>query len=256
MKRRHFLASTCAMGVASMLPTAIANQNDERDYYELRKYLIDTQEQKDRLNAFLRDAAIPAYNRIGVNPVGVFYPEEGGLSPIYVMLRYNSIEDFATATSKLMADSKFLTDGADVLDTPQSNPAYARIENQLMVAFTGMPKLDVVSTADTRVFEMRKYESHSVKTGQKKIEMFNVDEIKVFLDAGRKPVFFGESLIDSLMPNLTYMVGADNREQLDADAQSFSRSEAWQNLRSLPKYANIITNMHSTYLVPAPYSQI
>ena len=58
----------------------------------------------------------------------------------------------------------------------------------------------------SRILELRIYESHSTKAGQKKIEMFNEGgEIAIFRKTGLRPVFFGETLIGPLMPNLTYM---------------------------------------------------
>ena len=116
MNRRHFLAASCAASLAAINNTSIGNQGDKRDFFELKQYILDTEEQKNRIDTFLRDAAIPAYNRIGINPVGVFQPTDG-FSYIYVLLRYNSLETFATTTQNLLADSDFLTKGKDVLDT-------------------------------------------------------------------------------------------------------------------------------------------
>ena len=90
--RREVLAAVGGVGVASLCGTgASAAERDRsawhRDLYELRRYTITTEEQKQGLDAFLRDAAIPAWNRIGIAPVGVFYPEKD-LSPVYVLLRH------------------------------------------------------------------------------------------------------------------------------------------------------------------------
>ena len=67
MNRRHFLAASCAASLAAINNTSIGNQGDKRDFYELKQYILDTEEQKNRIDTFLRDAAIPAYNRIGIN---------------------------------------------------------------------------------------------------------------------------------------------------------------------------------------------
>ena len=258
MNRRKFLASSCVAGLTAIVPTAIAGQSDEREYYELRKYLLDTEQQKDRMETFIRDAAIPAYNRIGIDKVGVFYPNEGDISPLYVLLVHKSLESFASARSKLLADEEFLSKGSDVFDTPSSNPAYRRVESQLMMAFEKMPKLEVPVTVETRIFQLRKYESHSIKAGQKKIEMFNVGEIEIFRKTGMNPVFFGESLIDSVLPNLTYMLSAEDMEQSRASWSTFMRDPDWQSLRSTPGYSDreIVSNITNLYLKPAAYSQI
>jgi hypothetical protein len=174
MNRRHFLAASCVTSLAAMSNTTIGNQGDKRDFYELKQYILDSEEQKNRIDSFLRDAAIPAYNHIGINPVGVFQPTDG-FSPIYVLLRFNSLDTFATATQSLLADSDFTSKGKDILDTPSSNPAYKRIESRLMVAFEQMSKLETPTKSETRIFQLRTYESHSVKAGQKKKFMSDPD---------------------------------------------------------------------------------
>ena len=44
-------------------------------------YAIVDEVQRQGLGRFLKDAAIPALNRIGIAPVGVFYPEKE-ISPV------------------------------------------------------------------------------------------------------------------------------------------------------------------------------
>jgi hypothetical protein len=257
MNRRHFLAASCTASLAAMSNTTIANQGDKRDFYELKQYILDSEEQKKRIDTFLRDTAIPAYNRFGINPVGVFQPTDG-FSPIYLLLRYNSLETFATITQSLLADSDFMSKGKDVLDTPSSNPAYRRIESRLMAAFEQMPKLEIPTKAETRIFQLRTYESHSVKAGQKKIEMFNKGEIDIFRKTGLNPVFFGESLAGTLIPNLTYMLAFDDRNQSDTNWGIFIRDPQWKEISAIPEYSDrlIVSNITNIYLRPASYSQI
>ena len=257
MNRRHFLATSCTAGLAALASTATAADNTKRDYYELRKYIFDSQQQKDRIDAFLKNAAIPAYNKIGISPVGVFYPTEG-FSPTYVLLKHESPESFTTTTQRLLANSEFCTKGADVLDTPSSNPAYKRIESFLMKAFDQMTQLEIPSKKDTRIFQLRTYESHSIKAGQKKIEMFNTAEIAIFRKVGLNPVFFGESLTGSLVPNLTYMLGFDDAEQQKQGWRKFGGDPDWRKIRAIPEYAdkNIVSHITNIVLKPAPYSQI
>jgi hypothetical protein len=84
-----------------------------------------------------------------------------------------------------------------------------RVESSLLAAFEGMPKMEVpAATAGNkpRIFELRTYESHSKKANKKKIEMFNKGEIAIFRRTGLQPVFFGETLIGTKMPNLTYLL--------------------------------------------------
>ncbi len=260
MQRREFLAGACLAGAAGLNSLSAAQETqkkDERDYYELRKFHIETQEQKKLFDSFMRDAAIAAYNRIEINPVGVFYPM-GDLGPIYVLLRYKSLESFATATQRLLADKEFLQKGAAFLDAPASSPAYQRIESSLMAAFASMPRLETPVSEAGRIFQLRIYESASVKAGQKKIEMFNTGEVKIFRKTGLHPVFFGENLTGAKMPNLTYMLVFRNMDESRQSWGRFAGDPEWKELRAVPEYADerIVSNITNIFLRPAEYSQI
>ena len=228
-----------------------------REYYELRRYEIESEAQKAGFDAFLSDVAIPALNRRGVNPVGVFYPWEG-LSPIYVLIGHRSLHSVATLTQELGEDAEFMEMGAAFLDAPSDNPAYKRVTSSLMVAFEGMPQLETPITSPGRVLQLRTYESPSVKTGQKKIEMFNTGEIDIFRKTGLNPVFFGETLVGEKMPNLTYMLVFNDMDERKANWKRFVSSPEWKELSSIPEYADkkILCGITNLLLKPADYSQI
>ena len=294
MERREFLAKSCAAAVASLSGGALLAQEQSTElrrvpgeseasyrtrmaqfraaqgramsagsgvgcYYELRRYEIETEAQKAGFDKFASEAAIPALNRLGINPVGVFYPDQG-LSPIYVLLPHVSLASFVTLTQRLGEDQEFLEKGADFINAPANAPAYKSMEVQLMAAFEGMPKLERPVDAPTRIFQLRTYESPSEKTGLKKIEMFNTAEIAVFRKVGLHPVFFGQTLAGAKMPNLTYMLGFKDMAESKESWKKFGADPDWQKLRAMPEYADkeILRNKGITnlYLKPASYSQI
>jgi len=261
MNRRDFLTIA---GVTSLAPlglttraTAAENGPGTRDFYELRQYQIETEEQRKAFDAFMKEAAIPALNRLGVKPVGVFYQEKD-LSPVYVLLRHSSLEALATLTQRLQGDAEYLSKGAAFLDAPKTAPAYKRVESVMLAAFTGMTQLETPVTAPGRVFQLRTYESPSVKTGQKKIEMFNTAEIAIFRKVGLHPVFFGECLVGAKMPNLTYMLAFESLDEQKANWKKFGADPDWQKLRAIPDYADakILCGITNLLLKPADYSQI
>jgi hypothetical protein len=260
MKRRDFMAASALAGLAPLGKLA-ANEDDTadtRDIYELRTYHLDTDKQRAGLDAFLEKAAIPALNRIGIEPVGVFAPEEE-IGPVTVLLRHKSLDSLATLVAKLGEDAEFLSLGGEFLDAPAADPAYARMESSLMVAFKNMPHLERPIDAPGRVFQLRVYESPSVKTGQKKIEMFNDGgEIAIFRKTGLNPVFFGETIVGSKMPNLTYMLSFHSQDELKANWKRFVSHPDWLALRAIPEYADkeILCGITNTVLVPTGYSQL
>lgn len=228
-----------------------------REYYELRRYEIESEAQKAGFDAFMGAAAIPALNRLGIAPVGAFYPWEG-LSPIYVLIPHKSLGSVASLTGQLERDPTYAAKGAAFLDATAENPAYKRTTSTLMVAFEGMPHLERPIWSAGRVLQLRVYESPSVKTGQKKIEMFNKGEIEIFRKTGLNPVFFGETLVGEKMPNLTYMLVFNNMDERKANWKRFVSDPEWKKLSSIPEYADkkILCGITNLFLKPAEYSQI
>ena len=172
MKRREFLTTTVAastlagLGTASLTASAAERAGTGgREYYELRVYRLKSGANRDLLDAYVAKAAIPALNRLGVTPVGVFTeidPKDG--PALYVLRTYPSLEVFATATARLSADAEYQKAGAEYLNSPKTNPAFERIDSWLMLAFAGLPKLELPAYCrekKARMFEIRTYESYS-----------------------------------------------------------------------------------------------
>ena len=259
MKRREFLTAASLAGIASMSSLAAAAEDNDgkQEYFEWRKYRLHVGSKKRLLGDFLRKVGIPAMNRIGIGPVGVFNAMYGPNSPtLYVLLVHKSLDSVVSSASLLMADKKYRNAGADFINAPLSEPTYVRMESSLMVAFKYMPKLEVPEKG-RQIFELRTYESHSIKAARKKIEMFNEGgEIAIFKKTGLQPVFFGETLIGPQMPNLTYMLAFKNMADRDKKWGIFSGDPGWKKLRADTAYKDTVSNITDIILRPASYSQI
>lgn len=260
MKRREFFAASCAAGLTPLALAAGAQGADEpagKQVYELRFYRVAEGAKREAFLQFLGEAAIPAWNRIGVKPVGVFAGLEQDLGGLYVLLPFCCLEPVATADRRLLADEEFRAAGKAVLEAPKDDPAYERIESSLLLAFDGMPKLECPAKGDDRLFQLRIYESHSLERAKKKIDMFNLGgEIAVFHKAGLTPVFFGEALVGPKLPNLTYMVGFDNIEAKEKAWSAFIAHPEWKALKDDPQYKDTVSNITNIVLQPAGCSQI
>ena len=268
MKRRQFLKSTLAAtgaaGVASALPSSAAEQRGKtpREFYELRLYHLRRGPKQKLFDDFYREAAIPAMNRAGIGPIGVFNVAYGPDSPtLYVLIPYQSIESFGTALDRVRADADYQKAGALFINAPAADPSYVRVESSLLVAFDGMQKIEAPAAAKEnkpRIFELRTYESHSKKANRKKVEMFNNGEIAIFRRTGLQPVFFGETLIGAKMPNLTYLLVFENMEAREKNWGAFGSDPEWKKLSAAPGYtdAEIVSNISNLFLRPTSYSQI
>lgn len=267
MKRRQFvkasLITSSIAGVMNPLNQAVAapttQQNQNPEFYELRVYTLKNGRQLKAVQNYFQQAAIPAYNRLGSTAVGVFteyLPQ--GFTKLVAVIPFNSLEAYVKAPDQLASDSAYQQAGAEYLTADATLPAYERIESSLLKAFSNMPRLELPEKKP-RIFELRRYESHSETAGKKKIEMFNqAGEITIFKRVGLTPVFFGETLIGPMRPNLTYLLTFDNMEEHDQNWKKFGNDPDWKKISSMPEYANdkIVSDITRTFLVPAAFSQI
>jgi hypothetical protein len=269
MKRRGFLVSSlAASALAGVTPSVEVTSGGaapaaaEREYYELRKYQLRRGPQQQTIDDFFRAAAIPASNRLGIKPVGVFNTAIGPGSPtLYVLAPHSSIESVVTSNDRMAADPEYLKAGAAFINATPTEPAYVRVESFLLAAFAGMPKLEVPpGTAEgrPRIFELRTYESHSKKANRTKMEMFNSIEIAIFRRTGLRPVFFGETMVGAGLPSLTYMLAFADMEERTRAWAAFVADPGWKKLSATPGYTDpeIVSNITNVILFPTAYSQI
>ncbi|HLH53160.1 MAG TPA: NIPSNAP family protein [Verrucomicrobiae bacterium] len=268
MKRREFLKTSLAasaiagLGAAGSSGSAAEPGAAEREYYELRIYRFKSGSKTDSLEGYLEKAAIPALNRLGSQPVGVFTERDAKDAPaIYVLIPYPSLTAFSEVTSRLLADPELQKAGASYLETPANNPGFDRIESWLMLAFAGMPKIELPAYSrerKPRMFELRIYPSYSEVKALKKVEMFNKGEMDVMRETGLAPVFYGQTLIGSGLPQLTYMLSAENQEAHSKHWQAFGSHPTWKKMRSDPEYADTVIEkaIKNHFLLPTAYSQI
>ncbi|NOS70213.1 MAG: NIPSNAP family containing protein [Verrucomicrobia bacterium] len=264
MKRREFiktsLVASAAAATTSAATAADQSPTSNQEFYELRQYHLRQGPMLKRFDDFYRDVALPAWNRAGVTTVGVFDVMIGPDQPTkYVLLPFKSWEAVAAAREKFEADETVSKSEFSTL--PPTDPGYIRKENTLLLAFTGIPKLEIppqVAEKKSRIFELRTYEAHSRKANRKKVEMFNVGEIEIFRRCGLRPVFFGEGLVGRNLPQLTYMLVFDDMAARDKNWGTFVSDPAWKKLSTTPGYTNpeILTNITSVFLRPTGYSQV
>jgi hypothetical protein len=267
MKRRDFIktsitASALAGVAPASLPASAAESGNmtNRDYYELRAYRLKAGASHDLLDDYLAKAAIPALNRIGVKNVGVFTEPEAKDGPaVWVLIPYGSLEMFSTAAARVNADSDYQKTGEKYLQVPKDQAAFDRIDSWLLLAFSGMPRLEVPVLArdkKTRIFEMRTYESYSEVKALKKVEMFNSGEIDVMHEVNLSPVFYGQALIGRDLPHLTYMLCGENKDEHKKHFSDFGKHPTWNKLKNDPQYAETVSKITSRFLEPTAYSQI
>jgi hypothetical protein len=261
MRRRELIGTACLAGagaLATMGETARAAEGGTggRELIELRIYKAENADVRARLDKFLAEAAVPAFNRLGMKPVGALALKDGSSPDVYVVMSHKSAECFLTAQSRLWADAEY-PKAAAFFDPPKAAPAYTRIETNLLLAIEGAPKLEMPGEMKPdRVFQLRIYESYCEERARLKIDMFNSAELGLFREAGMTWAFFGQSLAGTKMPNLTYMLGFTDEAAQKAAWDKFTKGEGWNKLKNDPKYKDTVSNVTNLILKPTAYSQI
>jgi hypothetical protein len=278
LSRRTFLKSTLAASATASLGPRLsaAPAAPDREYYDLRCYHLKagTRLKSDAnpalLDAYLEQALLPALARRGIKNVGAFTeidinketatstPKPG--SPVWLLIPHATLDSFVEVSAELNTDPTVQQDGRSYLESKKSEPAFERIDSWLLLAFKGMPKLELPAFSrnktPTRVFEMRDYESHSEGRALNKMAMFDNGEINLMKDLGMSPVFFGQALAGPNLPHLRYITGGPDLATHLANWKKFGPDPRWTKLKNDPQYADNTSLNTARFLAPKSYSQI
>ncbi len=265
MERRNFLKAALATSAAVLASDAQAQNSVSaaaQEYYQLRNYTFRSGPQGKLADQFFSGALIPALNRLGLSPVGVFRVDFGPQTPTtYILIPGTNPETLVNVDLLLAKDEAFLKAAEPFWNSSAKEPAFERIESTLLRAFEGWPKLAVPgSTTENgkRIFQLRTYESPSLFDHVRKVEMFHHGEFEFFRRSGCAGVFFGDALIGPNLPKLTYMLTFPDMNALNTGWDRFRNDPDWKKLSADPRYSfeAIVSNIDNLVLNPAPYSQI
>jgi NIPSNAP len=266
MHRRQFLATSLAASATTLAGSASAQTpaSGSRDYYQIRRYQLQAGPQTKLAESYFSDALIPALTRMGMGPTGVFSLSIGQETPAYYSLITGpSAEAVAAVDFKLAEDAEFLKAADPFWSAPAAAPAFVRVDASLLIAFEGWPKLITPASGANplkgkRIVQLRTYESPSYAAHVRKVEMFNKGEFDIFVKAGCRPVFFGDTLVGPRTPSLTYMLSFADIDELNAGWAKFVADPDWKKLSTSPRYAyeSIVSNISNIILNPLAASQI
>ena len=259
MQRRHFLQAATTGACLSLPLTAAANNSTStsRDYVELRSYTLRPGK-REQLDRYFEKALLPALDRLGVAHPGVFFENPDADAPIaYLLLAHRQVGDLVTLNDRLAQDAEFREAARDYLAAEATDPVYERIESSLLAGIEGLPHLQTPPRTP-RLFNLRIYESHNEAAARKKIEMFNRGELAIFQRVGLTPVYFGEALIGSRLPNLTYLLVFPDDAARQAAWNTFRADPEWLKLKAIPEYEDrrIVSRITNKLLTPAAYSRL
>lgn len=254
----HVFTIALAIVAPGFSPRLIAADSERPQHYELRVYTTKSEAQQARINDYWQHAAIPACNRFGLQPIGVFTEsQDSATNRIFVLIPADLAAALASLPSKLAADADYQKAAAEFLNAPKTNAAYEGLSVSLLIAFDGMKHL-VVPPADKKpnVFELRTYVSSSEGKGLNKIKMFESGEITVMKEVGLAPIFYGRTLAGPVMPSLVYLTCGETMDAHQDHWKKFGSAPVWKQLQADPQYKDNMINAIKVILKRTAASQI
>lgn len=241
----------------SLFHSAVS-QDKSREFYQIKIYSFDNDEQITITENYLKEAYLPALKKQNINNIGVFKPRMDSIKKIYVLIPFSSLEQFEGLEDKIEKDKAYLKNGTKYINAMHNEPPYNRYESILLKAFKDMPEMKastVKGNRKDRVYELRSYESSSESYYKNKVDMFNAGgEVNLFNRLGFNAVFYGEVISGSNMPNLMYMTTFTDKKSRDALWKSFFDAPEWKVLIAMSKYANNVSHADIYLLYPTEYS--
>ncbi len=261
MKAFTFFKTIVCTALLTGVFTSIHAQNEQSEFYQLKTYTLENENQENLVDTYLENAYLPALKRMGIHNVGVFkmHPSKYVISnKIFVLIPFSSQDKLYDTEARLWNDTAYQKAGKEYLETTYDQPPYDRVNTTVMVAFEDMPKMSaskVEGPREDRIYELRSYESPTEKIFKNKVDMFNAGgEVKLFEELGFNAVFYAEVLSGDKMPNLMYMTTFENQESRDKHWDAFRNAPKWKEISSKPKYQNNVSHIDRFFLYPTAYS--
>jgi len=234
---------------------------DDQQLFEVRFYHFRSAESAAKFDTMMKDAVLPVMESQKIGPVGAFTvldSEELDENARVLVVPFDSMKSMLALREAYADAPDFWENAKDYLLQESGNPAYDRVESMLLHGFTGMPALKVPGSGEgkSRRFELRTYKSENEVQGLLKVKMFNDAEIALFDKVGFQRVFFGEAVVASNLPQLTYMLVHDDEEAQKKTWKTFIDHPEWETLKNDEEFASIRLKILKHMLSATEYSQI
>lgn len=256
MQRRNFMKVAGALAITPAVKTMASPFSfapAKKEIYEWRVYTLNNG--GEALDTFYKETLIPAYNRKDIL-VAAFKPYKPGEKEMrYCLFIYPDIATFHKVKKEIWQDPVFAKAAQPFYTTTAPSPLYSNFETYLCEAFDKIPIHRKADPSRT-LFEIRIYWSPNEEANQRKVKMFNVDEIDIFDKVGINSVCYGEILAGPRMPALMYLTWYKDEATRAEAWKQFGQHPDWQRIRVMEEYANTATNNQSIFLTPMPYSQL
>ncbi len=224
----------------------------EKQIYEWRIYTLNGD--GEVLDRFFEETLIPAYNRQNISAGAFSLYKKEEKEKRFLLFVYPNLETYQKVRNAVWNDKTFRDEALSFFNETAPNPAYSEYTTFLCEAFDKIPVMRTPGNERT-LFEFRLYHSPNEDANQRKIKMFNMEEIDLFDKVGINSVCYGEIMAGSSMPALIYLTWYKDEDTRNEAWKKFSAHPDWAVMKKKTEYSNTATNNQSILLSPLPFSQ-
>jgi hypothetical protein len=225
----------------------------------LQHYYLQLGSQATRIADYLTKTYLPALAKIHSGPTLVL---DAQLSPhlplVTVVSGYQSVGEMWAVRTRLNAD-KALEAATDAWQAGPE-PPFDSMTTELLEAAEFSPEIAPLDPQPKtpRIFEMRVYQTRTLKQLRGLKERFAEAEVRILAKAGAQPILFGATAIGPDNPNLTWMIAFEDMAAREKFNAAFAADPDWIKLRqqSLDRYGQVPSIRRITLYRATAYSPI
>ncbi|MBM3749514.1 MAG: NIPSNAP family protein [Acidobacteria bacterium] len=258
MDRRSFVGVMGGMTLMNTNQAGAAGAQRTR-YYILEHFFLKNGTQPGRMNDFIRDALLPALNKVHTGPKIVMDALVAPQMPqLALILGLRSLEELPSLEAGLWKQEG-LRKAAEALEA-HAEPPCEHSSAALLEATDYSPEIVPLDPPPKtpRIFELRVYHSPTYRQLQALHERFAGPEIKIFARCGVHPLFYSSTYFGANRPNLTYLIPFDSLAAREKAWAAFAADPEWIKVRkeSIEKHGQISSIIQMSLFRATAYSPI
>lgn len=228
-------------------------------YYVLENFFLKNGTQPGRINEFMRDALLPALNKVHTGPKIFMEALVAPHMPQFALiLGLRSLEELSSLEAALWKEEE-LVKAAEAWEAHPEPPCEHASAALLEVTDYSPEIVPLDPPPKTpRIFELRTYHSPTYRQLKALHERFAGPEIKIFRRCGVHPLLYSSTLFGANKPNLTYLIPFDSLAAREKAWAAFAADPEWIKVRkeSIEKHGQITSVIQMSLFRATAYSPI
>lgn len=247
------------MTLTEAIQAGAAPAAQKTKYYMLEKLFLKNGTQPGRVNDFMRDALLPALNKVHTGPKIFMEALVAPHMPQFaLLLGFRSLAEMENQVAALWKQEAL----ARAQEAWEAHPEPPCEHGSLALLEAADYSPEIVPPEPPpklpRIFELRVYHSPTYRQLKALHERFAGPEIKIFHRCGIHPVLYASTLFGENRPNLTYLTPFESLAAREKAWAAFGADAEWAKVRkeSIEKHGQVSSVIQISLYRATAYSPI